>query len=83
MTAVCELTELSVTPEQEAVCFHCTNDDHPIECLYEFTLASLGLIDTPDMRVLFWDMHGKLEWEEGKERYKVPEFTPSAKEETE
>lgn len=32
-----------------------STNGHSIPCLYEYTLARLGLQDTPDMRVLFWD----------------------------
>lgn len=47
---------------------------HSTACLYGYALSSLGLTDTPQMRVLFWDAHEALEWDENTDRY----ITPSA-----
>lgn len=47
---------------------------HSVTCLYEYALARLGLDDTPQMRVLFWDVHEALEWDEAKDWYNVPDI---------
>lgn len=47
---------------------------HSVECLYKFTIAALGLTDTRDLRVIFFDAHDALQWDEGKDRYIVPMF---------
>lgn len=48
---------------------------HTVECLYGYTLARLGLTDTPEMRVLFWDAIGVLEWDDQKDQYITPELS--------
>lgn len=47
---------------------------HSTACLYGYALARLGLTDTPQMRILFWDAHGALQWDEKTDQY----ITPSA-----
>ena len=49
-----------------------TKTAHSVSCLYKHTLARLGLDDTPEMRVLFWDAHEALEWDEAKDWYIAP-----------
>lgn len=51
-----------------------SNSKHSIHCLYQYNLARLGLHDTPDMRVLFWDAHDALEWHTDIDLHIVPEF---------
>lgn len=64
-----EIQEVTCTDEHP--CVHCytgtpnclkTDQGHTIDCLYEFELNSLGLQDSPDMRVLFWSSNGALQW---------------------
>lgn len=45
---------------------------HSVACLYEYALARLGLTDTPEMRVLFWDAKDALQWDEETDRYITP-----------
>lgn len=45
---------------------------HSVECLYEYALARLGLADTDALRVLFWDAHNALVWNEKADCYEVP-----------
>ncbi|WP_246610383.1 Gp49 family protein [Comamonas fluminis] len=45
---------------------------HSVECLYHYALARLGLEDSAAMRVIFWDAHEALDWDEKTDRYKVP-----------
>lgn len=46
--------------------------EHSVACRYEYALARLGLTDTPQMRVLFWDANDALEWKEETDSYVVP-----------
>lgn len=55
-----------------------STNGHSIPCLYEYTLARLGLQDTPDMRVLFWDAYDVLEWDITKDLHVVPELNKDA-----
>lgn len=55
-----------------------STNGHSIPCLYEYTLARLGLQDTPDMRVLFWDAYDVLEWDITKDLHVVPELSEDA-----
>ena len=55
-----------------------STNGHSIHCLYEYTLASLNLSDTPQMRVLFQDAYGELEWNIVNDRYVVPELNKDA-----
>lgn len=45
---------------------------HSVPCLYEYALARLNLQDRDDLRVLFWDAHYALEWNDGTDAYIVP-----------
>lgn len=49
-----------------------TANEHSTACLYGYALARLGLTDTPQMRVLFWDAQEALEWDEKTDRYVTP-----------
>jgi len=53
----------------------CTTVDgeHSVACRYEYALARLGLTDTPEMRVLFWDASDALLWDEKTDRYITPD----------
>ena len=55
-----------------------STNGHSIPCLYKYTLARLGLQDTPDMRVLFWDAYDVLEWDITKDLHVVPELNKDA-----
>jgi len=46
--------------------------EHSVACLYEYALARLGLNDTPEMRVIFWDAKDALVWDEGTDSYVTP-----------
>lgn len=46
--------------------------EHSVACLYGYALARLGLNDTPEMRVLFWDAKDALVWDEGTDSYVTP-----------
>ncbi|WP_162241821.1 MurR/RpiR family transcriptional regulator [Pseudorhodoferax sp. Leaf267] len=35
---------------------------HSSACLYHNALLRLGLADSPELRVLFWDQRGQLDW---------------------
>lgn len=47
--------------------------EHSVACLYEYALARLGLTDSEDLRVLFWDAHYALEWDAKTDWYIVPQ----------
>lgn len=46
---------------------------HSVDCLYEYALARLGLTDTDELRVLFWDANNALKWDEKTDWYEVPQ----------
>ena len=46
--------------------------EHSVACLYEYALARLGLTDTPEMRVIFWDAKDALVRDEGTDSYVTP-----------
>lgn len=46
--------------------------EHSVACLYECALARLGLTDTPEMRVIFWDAKDALVRDEGTDSYVTP-----------
>lgn len=46
--------------------------EHSVACLYEHAIARLGLTDTPEMRVIFWDAKDALAWDEGTDSYVTP-----------
>ncbi|MFM1691751.1 hypothetical protein [Aeromonas salmonicida] len=48
--------------------------EHSVACLYEYALARLGLTDTPEMRVLFWDAKDALVWIDETDSYVVPDL---------
>ena len=52
--------------------FSSLNNNKPTRDLYEYALARLGLPDTLEMRVLFWDERNDLEWDEQTDSYIVP-----------
>lgn len=47
--------------------------EHSVSCRYEYALARLGLTDSQQMRVLFWDNHDALEWNDETDSYVVPD----------
>lgn len=47
---------------------------HSIDCLYGYALARLQLKDSRALRILFWDAHDKLEWDDARDGPKTPEF---------
>lgn len=56
--------------------FSSLNNNKSTRDLYEYALARLGLPDTPEMRVLFWDERNDLEWDEETDSYIVPPSLP-------
>lgn len=48
--------------------------EHSVSCLYQYALARLGLVDTPQLRALFWDAHDALVWEVESDSYRIPEI---------
>lgn len=50
---------------------------HSVECLYHYALARLGLRDSDDLRVIFWDAHEALHWDEKTDRHQVPALKDS------
>lgn len=48
--------------------------EHSVPCLYQYALARLGLVDTPQLRALFWDAHDALVWEVESDSYLIPEI---------
>lgn len=57
-------TLFDVCPEPE--------NKHTVSELYQYALARLGLKDAPDLRVLFWDAHNKLEWDDERDTLITP-----------
>ncbi len=49
------------------------DEKHSVGCLYEYALARLGLSDSPDLRVIFWDAHDSIVWDEATDWYVLPE----------
>lgn len=46
--------------------------DHSVQCLYHYALARLGLKDSDELRVIFWDAHDALLWDEKTDRHQMP-----------
>lgn len=49
-----------------------TGGQHSVACRYQYTLSRLGLEDTEDLRILFWDACNALEWPAGEDAYTTP-----------
>lgn len=47
---------------------------HSVACLYEYALARLGLKDSDDLRVIFWDCHEALQWDDKTDSYITPKL---------
>lgn len=48
---------------------------HSTACLYQYALARLGLTDSVQLRVLFWDAANTLDWDEKTDWYVVPDVS--------
>lgn len=46
--------------------------EHSISCLYKYTLSLLNLPDTPELRIMFWDFHGRIKFKHGSDAYESP-----------
>ena len=62
--------------------FASVNNNKSTRDLYEYALARLGLPDTPEMRVLFWDERNDLEWDKQTDSYIVPLPLPRSADKT-
>ena len=47
-------------------------DGHSTACLYQYALARLGIADSKEMRVIFWDAHEALKWDDKTDSYLPP-----------
>ena len=71
MTAINQ-SKYGTTPAACPACGNADKHEHSVACLYEYALARLGLEDSESLRVIFWDAHDALEWDEKADWYLVP-----------